>query len=152
MNLRNKVQLIGNLGNDPKITNLENNSKVVRFSLATNDYYYNAQGEKIQITQWHQIVAWNKTADIIENYTYKGKEIAIEGKLISRSYNNEVGVRCYVTEVVANEVLLLGGKEKEETTPLENIELVPESVHTEKAEEKKETPKTTSRKKVKEIA
>jgi len=152
MNLRNKVQLIGNIGNDPKITNLENNSKVVRFSLATNDYYYNAQGEKIQVTQWHQIVAWNKTADIIENYTYKGKEIAIEGKLISRSYNNEMGVRCYVTEVVANEVLLLGGKEKEETTPLENIEVISEPIQKASGQSKKEAPKKTTNKKVQETA
>ena len=108
--LRNKVQLIGNIGNEPKITNLESGNKVVRFSMATNEYFRNAQGEKVQSTQWHYVVAWDKKADIIEQYTHKGKEIAIEGKLISRSYTNEMGVKCYVTEIVASEILLLGSK------------------------------------------
>ena len=108
--LRNKVQLIGNIGNEPKITNLESGNKVVRFSMATNEYFRNSQGEKVQSTQWHYVVAWDKKADIIEQYTHKGKEIAIEGKLISRSYTNEMGVKCYVTEIVASEILLLGSK------------------------------------------
>ena len=108
--LRNKVQLIGNIGNEPKIMNLENGNKVARFSMATNEYYRNAQGEKVQSTQWHYVVAWDKKADIIEQYAHKGKEVAIEGKLISRSYTNEVGVKCYVTEIVASEILLLGTK------------------------------------------
>ncbi|WP_136467997.1 single-stranded DNA-binding protein [Flagellimonas onchidii] len=113
--LRNKVQLIGNIGNDPKIMNLENGIKVARFSMATNEYYRNAQDEKVQSTQWHFVVAWDKKADIIEQYTHKGKEIAIEGKLISRSYTNEMGVKCYVTEIVASEVLLLGSKSESTT-------------------------------------
>ena len=108
--LRNKVQLIGNIGNEPKIMSLENGNKVARFSMATNEYYRNAQGEKVQSTQWHYVVAWDKKADIIEQYAHKGKEVAIEGKLISRSYTNEMGVKCYVTEIVANEILLLGAK------------------------------------------
>jgi len=108
--LRNKVQLIGNIGNEPRIMNLESGNKVARFSMATNEYYRNAQGEKVQSTQWHYVVAWDKKADIIEQYAHKGKEVAIEGKLISRSYTNEVGVKCYVTEIVASEILLLGAK------------------------------------------
>ena len=119
--LRNKVQLIGNIGNEPKITNLESGNKVVRFSMATNEYYRNAQGEKVQSTQWHYVVAWDKKADIIEQYTHKGKEIAIEGKLISRCYTNEMGVKCYVTEIVASEILLLGSKN--EATPVNEIEV-----------------------------
>lgn len=109
--LRNKVQLIGNIGSDPKITVLESGSKTVRFSIATNEYYRNAKGEKVQSTQWHNVVAWDKRADVIEQYAHKGKEIAIEGRLISRSYTNELDVKCYVTEIVATEILLLGSKE-----------------------------------------
>ncbi len=108
--LRNKVQLIGNLGNDPEIITLESGKKLVKFSLATNDSYKNAKGEKVEDTQWHNIVAWNKTGEIIENYVTKGNEIAIEGKLTSRSYEDTNGVKRYITEVVCNEVLLLGNK------------------------------------------
>lgn len=125
--LRNKVQLIGNIGNEPKITNLESGNKVARFSMATNEYYRNAQGEKVQSTQWHYVVAWDKKADIIEQYTHKGKEVAIEGKLISRSYTNEMGVKCYVTEIVATEILLLGSKN--ESTPVNEIEVTADEVN-----------------------
>ena len=124
--LRNKVQLIGNIGNEPKITNLESGNKVARFSMATNEYYRNAQGEKVQSTQWHYVVAWDKKADIIEQYTHKGKEIAVEGKLISRSYTNEMGVKCYVTEIVAGEILLLGAKN--ESVPVNEMEVVETTV------------------------
>lgn len=106
--LRNKVQLIGNLGNDPEIINLESGKKLAKFSIATNETYKNAQGEKVTDTQWHSVVAWNKTADIIEQYITKGKEIAIEGKLTSRSYEDSDGIKRYVTEVVCNELLMLG--------------------------------------------
>ena len=108
--LRNKVQLIGNLGNDPEIINLESGRKLAKFSIATNETYKNAQGEKVTDTQWHNVVAWNKTADIIEQYVTKGREIAIEGKLVSRSYEDADGVKRYVTEVVVNELLMLGSK------------------------------------------
>ncbi|MBA4746865.1 MAG: single-stranded DNA-binding protein [Muricauda sp.] len=115
--LRNKVQLIGNIGNDPKVAVLESGSKTVRFAMATNEYYKNAQGEKVQSTQWHNVVAWDKRAEVIEQYAHKGKEIAIEGKLVSRSYTNEMDVKVYVTEIVATEILLLGGKESQEAEP-----------------------------------
>ena len=121
-NLRNKVQLIGNVGDTPKITTLESGHKVARFSMATNEYYRNAQGEKVQSTQWHYIVAWNKKADIIEKYTHKGKLITIEGKLISRSYTNDMNVTCYVTEIVAHDILLLGSKEESTPTNEKSIE------------------------------
>ena len=126
--MRNKVQLIGNVGNEPKITNLENGNKLARFSMATNEYYRNAQGEKVQSTQWHYVVAWDKKADIIEQYAHKGKEIAIEGKLISRSYTNEMGVKCYVTEIVASEILLLGSRN--EDSSVNEIPVKPEAVDT----------------------
>ena len=106
--LRNKVQLIGNLGNDPEILTLESGKKLAKFSIATNENYKNAQGEKVTDTQWHNIVAWGKTADIVEKYVGKGKEVAIEGKLTSRSYDTKEGEKRYVTEVVCNELLMLG--------------------------------------------
>ena len=106
--LRNKVQLIGNLGNDPEIINLESGKKLAKFSIATNDYFKNSKGEKVTDTQWHNVIAWGKTADLIENYVSKGKEIAVEGKLTSRSYDDASGNKKYITEIVANEVLLLG--------------------------------------------
>jgi len=108
--LRNKVLLIGNLGNDPEIITLDSGKKIAKFSIATNENYKNAQGEKVTNTQWHSVVAWNKTADIVEQYVTKGKEVAIEGKLTSRSYEDADGVKRYVTEVVVNELLLLGSK------------------------------------------
>ena len=108
--LRNKVQLIGNLGNDPEIITLESGKKLAKFSVATNESYKNAQGEKITDTQWHNIVAWNKTAEIIEKYVKKGHEVAIEGKLTSRSYETKEGEKRYITEVVCNELLMLNNK------------------------------------------
>lgn len=108
--LRNKVQLIGNLGNDPEIITLESGKKLAKFSLATNESYKNSEGEKITQTDWHNLIAWGKTADIIEKYVTKGKEIVVEGKLTSRSYDDKEGNKRYVTEVVVNEVLMLGNK------------------------------------------
>ena len=106
--LRNKVQLIGNLGNDPEIVNLESGKKLAKFSIATNESYKNTKGERVTDTQWHNVVAWGKTAEVIENYVTKGKEVAIEGKLTSRSYETKHGEKRYLTEIVCNELLLLG--------------------------------------------
>ncbi len=108
--LKNKVQLIGNLGNKPEIIVLDSGKKLAKFSLATNETYKNSKGEKITDTQWHNIIAWNKTAEIIESYLDKGNEVAIEGKLTSRSYETNEGEKRYVTEVVCNEILMLGNK------------------------------------------
>ena len=108
--LRNKVQLIGNLGNNPEIITLDSGKKLAKFSLATNESYKNAQGEKVTETQWHNLVAWNKTTELVEKYLEKGKEIAIEGKLTSRSYETKEGEKRYITEVVVNELLMLGSK------------------------------------------
>ncbi|AVI50454.1 single-stranded DNA-binding protein [Pukyongia salina] len=106
--LRNKVQLIGRLGQDPEIINLDSGKKLAKFTVATNDSYKNANGERVEDTQWHNVVAWGKTAEIIENYVTKGKEIAVEGKLTHRSYEDKEGIKRYSTEVVCNELLLLG--------------------------------------------
>ncbi|WP_033959363.1 single-stranded DNA-binding protein [Psychroserpens jangbogonensis] len=106
--LRNKVQLIGNLGNDPEIITLESGKILAKFSIATNESYKNAQGEKVTDTQWHNVVAWGKTAEIVEKFITKGKEIAIEGKLTTRTWDDKEGNKRYTTEVVCNELLMLG--------------------------------------------
>lgn len=106
--LRNKVLLIGNLGQDPEIVALDNGGKLARFSMATNESYRNSKGERVTDTQWHNVVAWGKTAEVVEHYLSKGKEVAIEGKLVHRSYENKEGEKRYVTEVRCNELLLLG--------------------------------------------
>jgi single-strand DNA-binding protein len=108
--IKNHVQLIGNVGQDPSITNLESGKKVARFSLATNENYKNSKGEKQTDTNWHTVVAWGKTAEIIEKYAEKGKEIGVVGKLKTRIYTTEDNSQRYVTEVVADEILLMGSK------------------------------------------
>lgn len=108
--LRNKVQLIGNVGNAPEVRNTESGKKLVRFSIATNESYRNAKGEKVTETQWHNIVAWGKVADIAEQYLGKGSEVALEGKLMTRSYTDKEGVKKYFTEIQVHELLLLGSK------------------------------------------
>lgn len=110
--LRNKVQLIGNLGNNPDIRTTDAGKKWARFSIATNEVYRNTKGEKVTETQWHQLVAWGRVADIIEKYLKKGSEVAIEGKLVSRSYNDKEGGKKYVTEIQVDELLMLGAKQK----------------------------------------
>ena len=109
--LKNRVQLIGNLGKAPEVKSFDNGKKVARFTMATSDTYKKEGGEKVTETQWHNIVAWNGTATIVEKYLKKGHEVAIEGKLTSRSWDDKDGNKHYITEVVANEVLLLN-KEK----------------------------------------
>jgi len=109
--IKNYVHLLGNIGDEPKVTNLESGKKVARFSLATNETYKDGKGEKQQVTDWHTIVAWGKTAEIVEKYAHKGKQVAVVGKLKTRTYTepNE-GNERRVTEVIADEILLLGGK------------------------------------------
>ncbi|RZK01644.1 MAG: single-stranded DNA-binding protein [Flavobacterium sp.] len=111
--LKNKVQLIGNLGNAPEIRTTESGKKLARFSVATNETYSNAKGEKVKETQWHNLIAWGKTAEIVEKYLAKGSEVVIEGKLINRSYTDKEGNKKYVTEVEVAELLMLGAKAKE---------------------------------------
>jgi single-strand DNA-binding protein len=108
--LKNKVQLIGNLGKAPEVINTESGKKIARFSLATNESYRNAQGEKVTDTQWHNVVAWGKTAALAEKYLQKGTEVAVEGKLVSRSYMAKDGNKKYITEIQVSEILLFGSK------------------------------------------
>lgn len=108
--LRNRVQLIGNVGNDPEVKTFDGGKKVANLTIATNDSYRNEKGEKVEQTEWHRIVAWGKTAEIVEKYVSKGKEIAIEGKLTHRSYDDKNGEKRYITEVVVSEITLFGNK------------------------------------------
>jgi len=106
--MRNKVFLIGHVGQEPEIKNLEGGKKVANITIATNEVYYKDNGDRVEQTEWHRVSAWGKTAEIIEKYVTKGKEIAIEGKLTHRTYEDKNGEKRYVTEVVANELLLIG--------------------------------------------
>jgi single-strand DNA-binding protein len=109
-NLRNKVQLIGHVGNAPEVINLESGKKLVKLTMATNEKYTNAKGDKVEDTQWHNLVVWSKLTNVIESYVQKGDEIAIEGKLTNKSYDDKEGNKRYVSEIVVNELLMLGGK------------------------------------------
>jgi single-strand DNA-binding protein len=108
--MRNSVHLIGRRGKDPEIKTF-NERKRATFSLATTDTYKNQKGEKIEDTQWHNIVIWGKLAGIVEKYVKKGDEIAVEGKLVHRSYESN-GDKKFVTEVDVNDLLMLGGKKE----------------------------------------
>ncbi|WP_436836304.1 single-stranded DNA-binding protein [Flavobacterium johnsoniae] len=105
--MKNRVQLIGNVGNNPEIKTLESGKKLAHLTIATNEHYKNDKGERVEKTEWHRITAWGKTAEIIEKFVVKGKEVAIDGKLTHRSYDDKNGEKRYVTEVVVNEILLL---------------------------------------------
>ena len=108
--LRNSVRLVGNLGNEPEIKTISNNKKLAKVSIATNSSFRNDKGEKIEETQWHNLVMWDKNADLTEKYLRKGSEICIEGRLSTRSYTDQTGVKKYFTEIIVNEILLLNKK------------------------------------------
>lgn len=108
--LKNKVQLIGNLGKAPEVRNTESGKKLVRFSVATNESYRNAKGEKVTETQWHNLVAWGPIAETAEKYLSKGTEVCVEGKLVNRNYTDKEGNKKYITEIQVNELLMLGAK------------------------------------------
>ena len=108
--MRNKVTLIGNIGQNPEVKELNGGNKLAKFSLATNETYRNKEGEKVTDTQWHNLTAWGKTAEIVGKYLKKGSEVAIEGKLLNRNYTDKDGVKRYVTEIQVNELVMLGGK------------------------------------------
>jgi len=109
-NLRNNVKLIGHLGKDPEVRTFESGKKMATFSIATSDSYKNQKGEKVQDTQWHNIVIWGKLADIAGQYLKKGSEVAVEGKLVHRVYETTAGEKRYTTEINVNEMLMLGAK------------------------------------------
>ena len=109
-NLRNSVKLIGHLGKDPEVRTFESGKKMATFSIATSDSYQNQKGEKVQDTQWHNVVIWGKLADVAGQYLKKGSEIAVEGKLVHRAYETNAGEKRYITEINVNEMLMLGRK------------------------------------------
>jgi single-strand DNA-binding protein len=108
--LRNRVQLIGKLGTAPEVKTFEGGRKLAKFSMATNETYRNSKGEKVEETQWHRLIAWGKVAEIAEKYLAKGTEVAIEGKLVNNNYIDKDGNKMYGSEVVVNELLLIGAK------------------------------------------
>ena len=110
-NLRNSVRLVGHLGNSPEIKVVGTNKKLCRLSVATNSSYKNDNGDKVEETQWHNLVLWDKNAVIAEKYLQKGSEVSIEGKLSSRSYTDKAGIKRYITEIIVNELLLLSKKQ-----------------------------------------
>jgi single-strand DNA-binding protein len=110
--LTNRVSLIGNLGKDPETKTTETGKKFTHFTLATNDGYKNNEGEKVNETTWHNIVAWNGLADIAGKYLKKGREVAVEGRIVYRTYEDKKGITKYITEIVLTDLLLLrSGKE-----------------------------------------
>lgn len=109
-NMRNKVTLIGHMGNAPELKTFEGNKKMVRVSIATNEAYTNKKGEKVNDTTWHNVVAWGPLAETVSKYTQKGSEIAVEGRLVNKTYTDKEGIKRYSTEVHMNDLVLLGGK------------------------------------------
>jgi single-strand DNA-binding protein len=109
-NLRNSVQLIGNVGSNPEVKTFDSGRVKASCSMATNSSYRNQKGEKIEETQWHTLVFWGKLAEVVGQYLKKGSEIAIEGKLMHRSYDNPKGEKRYVTEITVNDMVMLGSR------------------------------------------
>jgi single-strand DNA-binding protein len=107
----NKVILIGRLGKDPELRYTPNGAAVTNFNLATNEVYNDKDGKQVEQTDWHRVVAWRKLAEICGQYLKKGSLVYIEGKLKTRTYDDREGVKKYVTEIVADQMQMLGGKQ-----------------------------------------
>lgn len=108
--LKNNVRLIGHLGMNPEVKTMDSGRKLAKMSIATNESYKNSSGEKVTETQWHNLIAWGKTAEFAEKYLRKGAEVAVEGKLLNRNYTDKEGNKRYITEVQINELLIIDGK------------------------------------------
>lgn len=111
--INNTVRLIGNLGFDPEVREIAKGRKVARISVATNETWTNNEGEKVTDTQWHTVVAWGRTADMVQRLLRKGSPIALEGRLVHRSYTGKEGIKRFVTEIVLNDFKLVGPKREE---------------------------------------
>jgi len=107
----NTVKLIGRLGAKPDIRTFDQGKKLARISMATNESFKNFKGEWVTETNWHNLVAWGKTAEFFEENTDKGAEVSIEGKLVNRNYTDKDGNKKYITEVVIHEASLVEKKE-----------------------------------------
>ena len=106
-NLKNSVQLIGHLGKNPELIELQGGKKLAKVTIATKDIYNNSNGEKIVDTQWHNIIAWGKTAELMEVLLRKGNEVAIHGKIQHQTYEDKNGIKRYMTQIQVNEFMLL---------------------------------------------
>jgi single-strand DNA-binding protein len=111
-NLINRVQLIGHLGKDVETFEINGGKKVAKATLATSESFYNKNGDRVENTDWHHLVAWGKTAELMANLGTKGSKIAISGKITNRSYEDKEGVKKYITEVVVDEFMLMNSKAK----------------------------------------
>ncbi len=109
--LRNNVQLIGRLGKDPEVRTFDTGKKLASFSIATSESYKNEKGEKVQDTQWHNLVIWGKLADVAGQYLKKGSEVAVAGKLVHRSYETAAGEKKYITEINVSDMVMLSSKD-----------------------------------------
>ncbi len=109
-NLRNSVRLIGFLGGAPELKEISKTKKLAKVSVATNESYKNEKGEKVEETQWHNLVMWDKQADFADKYLTKGAEVAVEGKLMNKTYTDKDGVKRFYTEIVVNEIMMVGKK------------------------------------------
>jgi single-strand DNA-binding protein len=109
-NIRNRVQLIGRLGADPEVKTFENNRKMARMNIATSEVYKNTKGERVEATEWHNVVAWGSVAERAEEYLIKGQEVLVEGKLIHRQYTDKEGTKRYITEIEAGDLVLMGAR------------------------------------------
>ena len=136
----NKVILLGNLGKDPEVRNLENGSIVAKFPLATSETYKNKNGEKIETTEWHNIVLWRGLAEIAEKFLRKGSKVYIEGKIRTRSYDDKDGNKKYITEIEGDNLLMLDGKQERADVPEATINIgatpAPTSIPTDTSSEK----------------
>jgi single-strand DNA-binding protein len=111
-NLINRVQLIGHLGKDVEIFEINGGKKVAKVSLATTESFYNKNGDRVENTDWHNLVAWGKTADLLANLGNKGSKIAVSGRITNRNYEDKSGVKKYITEIVVDEFMMVGAKAK----------------------------------------
>lgn len=111
--LKNRVILSGHLGQDPETKHFDSGKTYTKFSLATNETYRNDKGETVTETQWHNLIIWNGLAKTAEKILSKGKEVVVEGKLVSRNYTDKEGVKRYITEVVVSELMLIAPRIKE---------------------------------------
>ncbi|MCC6816026.1 MAG: single-stranded DNA-binding protein [Saprospiraceae bacterium] len=114
-NLKNSVQLIGHLGKNPEVSNLETGKKIARFSLATNENYKSPDGKKVENTTWHNIVAWDKVAEYVQKYLAKGQEVMLHGRISNRSYKDKSGETKYISEIILSDILKLQKDNTSET-------------------------------------
>jgi len=106
----NKVILVGNLGKDPEVMTFDNNVKKASFSLATSESYKNREGQRVDTTEWHNVVLWRGLAEVAERYLKKGNQVYIEGKIKTRSYEQD-GQKRYITEIYADNMTMLGRRD-----------------------------------------